>query len=81
MMLVEPWASILIYDSSDVMQTDVMYDNDMTDVLLVLFVFFKMFLANIHMSYFGATGSPVLDFWSHLLWFQSQSGFLFTLWR
>ena len=28
-----------------------------------------------HMSFFGATGTPVLDFWWCLLWFQSQSGF------
>ena len=31
-----------------------------------LSVFF--FGKHIHMSYFGATGTPVLDFWCHLLW-------------
>ena len=34
--------------------------------LMVFFVFFKVFGG--HMSFFGATGTPVLDFWWRLLW-------------
>ena len=30
--------------------------------------FFKMFLADTHMSYFVATGTPILKFWWCLLW-------------
>ena len=30
--------------------------------------FFKAFGGHIHMSYFGATGTPVLDFFWRLLW-------------
>ena len=37
-------------------------------VFLLLF-FFKIILGgHIHMSYFGATDTPVLDFWWYLLW-------------
>ena len=32
----------------------------------VNFFFFKVFGG--HMSFFGATGTPVLDFWWHILW-------------
>ena len=37
----------------------------------VLHTFFKFFFNDFfvgHMSFFGATGTPVLDFWWHLLW-------------
>ena len=30
--------------------------------------FFFFFVGHIQLSYFGATGTPVLDFWWHLLW-------------
>ena len=35
-----------------------------------LYTFFQkvFFVGHIHMSYFGATGTPVLDFWWRLLW-------------
>ena len=33
----------------------------------LFFLFFKVFLGG-HMSFFGATGTPVLDFWWCLLW-------------
>ena len=32
------------------------------------FLFFSFFVGHIHMSFFGATGTPVLDFWWRLLW-------------
>ena len=32
------------------------------------YFFLKVFGGNIHMSFLGATGTPTLDFWWHLLW-------------
>ena len=32
------------------------------------FFFFKVFGGHVHMSFLGATGTPVLDFWWRLLW-------------
>ena len=34
----------------------------------VFFLFFVFEVFGGHISFFGATGSPVLDFWWHLLW-------------
>ena len=33
-----------------------------------LLFFLSLFVGHIHMSYFGATGTPVLDFWWCLFW-------------
>ena len=36
--------------------------------LIFFCCFFKVFVGHIHMSFLGATGTPVSDFWWHLLW-------------
>ena len=37
-------------------------------IFFKFFFFLSFFVGHIHMSYFGATGTPVLDFWWRLLW-------------
>ena len=74
----------LANDKSDVLFPAIVWNLcESCDFIKFFFFFFlNNFGGHIHMSYFGATDTPVLDFWWRLLWVsKAERAALFALQR